>query len=106
MSIFPDRIKGIGAAMEAASPREDIAVAMFGRVTDLDNFYLVVETLGEDGRISIARRLGYLNMLNPHYADRFDKTVLVKLLYSTNLSNILHNAPCKQKDHDRSPLPF
>lgn len=64
--MFPERVSGI-----VGSLREDLVAAMFGRITDLDNFFVVLETLSRDGQLSAARRLGCLNMLNPHHADRY-----------------------------------
>ncbi|CAM9962581.1 unnamed protein product, partial [Choristocarpus tenellus] len=39
--------------------REDVVVHLFSRVTDLENFHLPLETLGEDGVLSVANRLGW-----------------------------------------------
>ncbi len=62
---FPERAKGI-----AANPREDLAVELFGRVTDAENFSAVLATLNADAQLSAGRRLGWLNILNPHQIDR------------------------------------
>ncbi|CAN0306073.1 unnamed protein product, partial [Discosporangium mesarthrocarpum] len=60
---FPLKLKG-------GCFREDIVVHLFSRITDLDNFYLVLDTLGQEGALSVANRLGWLNIFNPHFADR------------------------------------
>jgi len=62
---FPERAKGI-----AGNPREDLAVELFGRVTDAENFSAVLGTLGAGAQLSAGRRLGWLNILNPHQIDR------------------------------------
>lgn len=64
-SVFPERAKGM-----AGNPREDLTVELFGRVADLDNFSAVLGTLGGDAQLSVGRRLGWLNVLNPHQVDR------------------------------------
>ncbi|CAM9304799.1 unnamed protein product [Scytosiphon promiscuus] len=64
-SVFPERAKGM-----TGNPREDLTVELFGRVIDLDNFSAVLETLGGDAQLSVGRRLGWLNVLNPHQVDR------------------------------------
>lgn len=66
-STFPARVKGI-----AGSPREDLVVGLFGRVTDVDLFCDVLDTLDKAGQLSVGRRLGWLNALNPHHADRYN----------------------------------
>ena len=62
---FPPRVKGI-----TGSPREDLVVEVFGRVTDIDLFCVVLDTLDGAGQLSVGRRLGWLNALNPYHADR------------------------------------
>lgn len=52
------------------NPREDLVVHMFSRLTDLDNFWVVLATLSPKGQRSIGRRLGWLNVLSPHHPDR------------------------------------
>eukprot|EP00752_Nemacystus_decipiens_P012656 g11210.t1 len=64
-SIFPERAKGI-----TTNPREDLVVELFGRVTDVDNFSVVLGTLDGEAQLSVGRRLGWLNVLNPHQIDR------------------------------------
>jgi hypothetical protein len=50
--------------------REDVVVAAFSRVTDSSNFDAVLNTLSAAGQLSAARRLGWLNALNPDRIDR------------------------------------
>jgi hypothetical protein len=50
--------------------REDVVVAAFSRVTDSSNFDAVLNTLSPAGQLSAARRLGWLNALNPDRIDR------------------------------------
>lgn len=64
-SMFPETVKGI-----VGSPREDLVVQLFGRVVDIDNFSTVLAVLSADGQLSVGRRLGWLNLLNPHHPDR------------------------------------
>ncbi|CAN0538490.1 unnamed protein product, partial [Ectocarpus sp. 12 AP-2014] len=45
-------------------------VELFGRVTDVENFCIVLAMLGRDAQLSAGRRLGWLNALNPHEIDR------------------------------------
>lgn len=63
---FPERAKGV-----TSNPREDLVVEMFGRVTDVDNFSAVLSTLGGEAQLSAGRRMGWLNVLNPHEIDRW-----------------------------------
>lgn len=65
VSVFPERAKGV-----TSNPREDLVVELFGRVTDVDNFSIVLATLGGEAQLSVGRRLGWLNILNTHYVDR------------------------------------
>lgn len=67
--VFPERAKGI-----TSNPREDLVVELFGRVTDIDNFPVVLATLGEEAQLSVGRRLGWLNVLNPLQVDRRART--------------------------------
>eukprot|EP00903_Cladosiphon_okamuranus_P018800 g17294.t1 len=64
-SVFPERAK-----VTTSNPREDLVVELFGRVTDVDNFCVVLSTLGGEAQLSVGRRLGWLNVLNPHQVDR------------------------------------
>ncbi|CAM9662920.1 unnamed protein product [Hapterophycus canaliculatus] len=64
-SVFPERVNGM-----TGNPREDLTVELFGRVTDLDNFSTVLEKLSGNAQLSVGRRLGWLNILNPHQVDR------------------------------------
>lgn len=81
-SVFPERAKGI-----TSNPREDLVVELFGRVTDVDNFYVVLATLGRDAQPSVGRRLGWLNALNPHHMDRCRRAVTASLSASCTLSS-------------------
>lgn len=65
-STFPTQFKG-----GTGNPREDLVVALFGRVADLDNFCTVLQTLEAEAQLSVGNRLGWLNVLNPHHADRY-----------------------------------
>lgn len=62
---FPEAAEG-----SVGNPREDLVVYMFSRVTDLENFWKVLDTVGEDRELPVVQRLGWLNVLNPQFADR------------------------------------
>ncbi|GMH74079.1 hypothetical protein TL16_g06363 [Triparma laevis f. inornata] len=44
--------------------REDVVVACFSRVKDLENFKIVIDTLPPYGALNVCNRLGWLNVLN------------------------------------------
>jgi len=50
--------------------RGEFIVSVFSRVIDLENFHKVIETVDKEGSISIAHRLGWLNILNLEHFDR------------------------------------
>lgn len=65
-TLFPKTVKDV-----VGNFREDLVVHMSGRITDLENFSIVLATLTHKEQCSVGRRLGWLNILNPHYPDRF-----------------------------------
>ena len=69
-------------------PREDIVVACFSRVIDMENFDRVLDTLPPRGQSNVAHRLGILNIFNARRPDRLfsldlrehDEHVMVNIL--------------------------
>ena len=49
--------------------REDIVVACFSRVKDLENFNDVINTLPISGKLNVAKRLGWMNIFNAEKPD-------------------------------------
>jgi hypothetical protein len=62
------------------------AVVLFGRVLDLDNFWVVLDVLPTEDYLELAHRVGFLNLMNPVAPDRF---------YSLDLRIYEHRELCK-----------
>lgn len=49
--------------------REDVVVACFSRIKDLENFGEVIDTLPTPGKLNVAKRLGWMNIFNAENPD-------------------------------------
>ena len=59
--------------------RSLVLTTLFGRVLDLENLYCLVDLLGPEGQMDVFHRLGHLNVLSPHAAERWYELDLSKL---------------------------
>ncbi|CAM9653958.1 unnamed protein product [Chrysoparadoxa australica] len=91
--------------------RAEVVIAFFHRIVDLDKLVLLVDTLRPDEQREIYGRLGYLNVLNPLYVDRYyylDLTVwdhremakiLIVLAVEEPGENWLDETYCRSREH-------
>ncbi|GMH87327.1 hypothetical protein TrVE_jg12444 [Triparma verrucosa] len=97
--VLPQFIK---EARDKEHYREDVVVACFSRVKDLENFNHVLATLPTQGALNVCNRLGWLNVLNGNLMEHtydlvfkhHDHRVLVNILLKLSVVEEGKNMTC------------
>ena len=99
LQVLPQFIK---EARDKEHYREDVVVACFSRVKDLENFNHVLATLPTQGALNVCNRLGWLNVLNGNLMEHtydlvfkhHDHRVLVNILLKLSVVEEGKNMTC------------